>query len=147
MYCKNCGKQLDANAAVCTQCGFASGTGVNYCQNCGAQVTPGQAFCVGCGASLNSVYNQTNANSDPTAKSRLVAGLLAIFLGSLGIHNFYLGYTNRALVQLLVSIIGGMVTCGVATLAIEIWALVEGIFYLTQHDGYTADASGKSLKD
>ena len=39
-------------------------------------------------------------------KSRLAAGLLGILLGTLGVHNFYLGFTTRGVVQLLVSIIG-----------------------------------------
>ena len=43
---------------------------------------------------------------DPTAKSKLAAGLLGIFLGWLGIHRFYLGYNNIAIAQLCVGVIG-----------------------------------------
>ncbi len=46
-------------------------------------------------------------------KSKLVAILLCIFLGGLGIHRFYLGYTLIGIIQLLT--IGG---CG-------IWALID----------------------
>ena len=35
--------------------------------------------------------NTTSTN--PNAKSKIAAGLLGIFLGSLGVHNFYLGFT------------------------------------------------------
>lgn len=80
-------------------------------------------------------------------KSRLVAALLAIFLGSLGIHNFYLGKNNLGLAQLLIATIGGVLTCGIATGAIQIWAFVEGIFILTKTAGYTADADGQALRD
>ena len=42
-------------------------------------------------------------------KRRLAAGLLGILLGTLGIHNFYLGFTTRGVIQLLVSLIGACV--------------------------------------
>ena len=74
-------------------------------------------------------------------KNKLAAGLLAIFLGSLGIHNFYLGYTNRALVQLLVTVC----TCGFGGIAMGIWALVEGIQILT--GAINVDAKGIPLSE
>ena len=40
MYCRNCGEQIDSNAAICVKCGFAKGTGVKYCANCGKEVVP-----------------------------------------------------------------------------------------------------------
>lgn len=75
----------------------------------------------------------------------MAAGLLGIFLGGFGIHNFYLGFTNKALIQLLVSLIGGVITCGLATVAMEIWGLVEGIQILT--GTINTDAQGVPLKD
>ena len=91
------------------------------------------------------VINNGQVNNNPQAKSKLCAGLLGIFLGAFGIHNFYLGYTTKAVVQLLVSIIGGLITCGIATVAIEIWGLVEGIMILT--GSIATDANGVTLKD
>lgn len=78
-------------------------------------------------------------------KSKLAAGLLGIFLGGLGIHNFYLGYQKKALVQLLVCLIGGVITCGVASVAMEIWGLVEGIQILT--GSIAVDANNVPLKE
>ena len=49
------------------------------------------------------------------SNKKLAAGLLGIFLGSFGIHKFVLGYNNVAIVMLVVSLVGGVVTCGVAT--------------------------------
>lgn len=70
-------------------------------------------------------------------KSKLVAGLLGIFIGSLGIHNFYLGYTKRAIIQIVVSIC----TCGIG----GVWGFVEGIMILM--DKYvTVDANGVPLE-
>lgn len=136
MYCKNCGSPMDSGAAVCVRCGFARGTGSAYCPNCGRLTQAGAVVCVSCGASLN---------ARTFGKNRIVAGLLAIFLGSLGLHNFYLGNTNRAITQVAVSVVGGIVSCGLATLAVEIWALVEGIQILCGK--INEDADGVPLRD
>ncbi|MBE9924842.1 TM2 domain-containing protein [Cellulosimicrobium cellulans] len=58
--------------------------------------------------------------------------LAAIFLGSLGIHRFYLGYTGIGLTMRLVSVLSFGFTAPVIT----IWGLVEGILYLTSKTGY-----------
>jgi len=111
-----------------------------YCSNCGSKIEDSEKFCARCGKKVgnveDNVYTYSDNNSQSTIntsgqKSKLIAGLLGIFLGSLGIHNFYLGNTNRGLTQLLVSLIGGIFTCGVAAIAMEIWGLVEGIQILT----------------
>lgn len=64
------------------------------------------------------------------SKDKLVAGLLAIFLGSLGIHKFYLGYTKPAVIMLLVSLL----TLGIGATVMAVIALIEGILYLTKSD-------------
>ena len=60
-------------------------------------------------------------------KSKLAAGLLGILIGSFGVHNFYLGYTGKAVAQLLITLL----TCGVGAAISAIWALIEGIMILT----------------
>lgn len=72
-------------------------------------------------------------------KSRVAAGLLGILLGGFGAHNFYLGYTNKAILQLVLTIF----TCGLASL----WGLVEGILILTKNENFLTDASGVPLVD
>ena len=69
-------------------------------------------------------------------RSKLVAGLLGIFLGWLGVHRFYLGYTAVGLIQLVL----GILSCGIS----GIWGLVEGIVCLT---GGMPDADGRELRD
>jgi hypothetical protein len=66
----------------------------------------------------------------PSTRSRLVAGLLGIFLGPLGTHRFYLGYWILGLVMLATG--GG---CG-------IWSLVDAILILL---GNVPDADGRRL--
>lgn len=71
-------------------------------------------------------------------KSKLAAGLLAIFLGYLGIDQFYLGNTKMGVIRIVVS----FVTCGVAG---SIWGIVTGIMILT--GSINTDAQGNPLKD
>ena len=80
-------------------------------------------------------------------KSRLAAGLLGILLGCLGVHNFYLGFTTRGVVQLLVSLIGGIFTCGMATIAIAIWGFIEGVLLLSASPSRMYDGHGVILRD
>lgn len=68
----------------------------------------------------------------PDSKSKIAAGLLAIFLGSLGIHKFYLGYTTAGIVMLLVTLLGSLILIG--PIIMSIIALIEGIIYLTKTD-------------
>ena len=72
MYCRNCGEQIDSNAAICVKCGFAKGTGVKYCANCGKEVLPGANVCTNCGFAID---NTPNINPE-TQKSKMTAGLL-----------------------------------------------------------------------
>ena len=79
-------------------------------------------------------------------KSKLAAGLLGIFLGGLGIHNFYLGHTGRGVIQLLISLISLGFLSGVSA----IWGIVEGILILTAQPGaqpWGVDARGVPLKE
>jgi TM2 domain-containing membrane protein YozV len=76
---------------------------------------------------------------DVKPKEKLVAGLLGIFLGSLGIHRFYLGYNKIGVYQIVATIL----TCGVAGL----WGFIEGILYLVggTANGYKTDVNGVPL--
>jgi TM2 domain-containing membrane protein YozV len=75
------------------------------------------------------------------AKSKMVAGLLGIFLGGIGIHSFYLGKTTIGVIQIVVS----FVTCGLGSL----WGFVEGILILCSKPGssWHQDADGNELDD
>ncbi|WP_045076518.1 TM2 domain-containing protein [Psychromicrobium lacuslunae] len=76
-------------------------------------------------------------------KSKIAAGLLGIFLGSLGIHNFYLGFTGKAVAQLLISLL----SLGILAPLVAIWGLIEGILILVGSSGFQADAKGVPLRD
>lgn len=65
-------------------------------------------------------------------KDHISAGLLAIFLGVFGIHKFYLGCNQAGFIMLAVSIIGGILTFGLAAAVIWVIAAIEGLIYLTK---------------
>lgn len=131
MYCRNCGKEMPENAVVCVECGVQTGTGTAFCYNCGKETTPEQVVCTNCGVQLVTAAVGTGD------KSKLVAGLLGIFLGGFGVHRFYLGFTGIGIAQIAVTI----VTCGFGA----IWGLIEGILILT--GSFDRDADGNLLTD
>lgn len=77
-------------------------------------------------------YQQPYVSPTVGEKDHVAAGLLAIFLGWLGVHKFYLGYNTSGFIMLGISVLGGIVTLSVAVWAIWVIAIVEGIFYLTK---------------
>lgn len=131
MYCKNCGAEINENAVACMSCGFAKGTGTKFCANCGGELNPGAAICTNCGAAAKPIVNENGEQ-----KSKLVAVLLAFFLGGFGIHDFYLGYTKYGIIKIVLTLCTG---CGGG-----IWALVDFIRLLT--GSLHTDANGVELK-
>ena len=77
-------------------------------------------------------YQQPYAQPVLTTKDHVAAGLLAIFLGSLGIHKFYLGYNTAGFIMLAVTIVGSIFTLGLAAGVMGIIGIIEGILYLTK---------------
>ena len=68
--------------------------------------------------------------ADGTGKNKIVAGVLAILLGSLGIHHFYLGSTTAGIILLLVTVL----TCFAGSAITGIIGLIEGILLLVMPD-------------
>ncbi len=132
MYCKNCGAEMNENAVACMGCGFGKGTGEKFCASCGKEVNPGAIICTNCGASVKAVA--TGVSGEP--KSKLVAVLLAFFLGGIGIHDFYLGYNKNGIIKIVLSVCTGV--------GGGIWALIDLIRLLT--GSLHTDANGVELK-
>ena len=99
-----------------------------FCSNCGNELDEKAYVCPKCGVKVNS-----------NAKSRVCAGLLGIFLGAFGVHNFYLGYTGKAIAQLLITLLSFFVLSGISAL----WGLIEGILILCGN--INKDANGNDL--
>ncbi|WP_405013127.1 TM2 domain-containing protein [Kitasatospora sp. NBC_01539] len=71
-------------------------------------------------------------NTQLSDKSKVVAGLLQIFLGGFGIGRFYTGHVGIGVAQLL--------TCG----GLGVWALIDGIIFLVSDT--RTDAQGRKLR-
>ncbi len=141
MYCRNCGKEVAEEAVACLSCGMAPSRGRGFCQSCGQATNPEAEVCVHCGVRL------ATRPAGGEAKSKLVAGLLGIFLGGLGIHRFYLGYNKIGAIQAILTA-AGIVTCGILfplPIGAAIWGLVEGIMILTGK--IDKDANGNPLAE
>ena len=107
----------------------------DFCTKCGAEVALGNTFCSNCGESLScSVAKNGKVYS---TKSKLAAGLLGIFFGGLGIHNFYIGKVGMGVLQIIVS----FATCGIGAF----WGIVEGVMILTSPE--PLDGEGRIMKD
>jgi len=76
-----------------------------------------------------------NATGD---NKKILAGILGIFLGGLGVHKFILGYNKEGGILLGIWLIGAVLSCvGIGLLLIWIpgvIGLIEGIIYLTKSD-------------
>jgi TM2 domain-containing membrane protein YozV len=137
MYCRNCAHEVAEQAVICVKCGLAPLKGTSFCPYCATETHPEAVVCRHCGRPFSAVPSGD-------AKSKLAAGLLGIFLGSLGIHRFYLGYTAIGIAQLVLNLLG-FVTCGATSIAAWVWGLVEGIMILTGQ--LAKDAQGNPLRE
>lgn len=72
-------------------------------------------------------------------KSKMAAGMLAIFLGTLGIHNFYLGYTRNGVIQLVLTL------TMIGAIPSAIWAIIDAIHIFTGE--LAVDANGIPLTE
>lgn len=79
----------------------------------------------------NTSGRSTNQSLSDYENKRILAGIMGILFGSLGIHNFIYGYTTKGIIQVLMSTILAIFTCGLSAIAAYIWGLVEGILILT----------------
>ena len=139
------------------------------CPNCGSSVSPGQTRCRKCGSVVESAappvdttpaqsagqpvtviiqqggspggYTAPMVDTSTPVKSRVVAGILGILLGWLGVHRFYMDSAGIGTIQLLLTLL----TCGYGVLITGPWGLIEGILLLT--GVIDRDGMGRPFKD
>lgn len=84
------------------------------------------------------IKEEWNKMTSSTDNKKVLAGLLAIFLGSLGIHKFILGYQKEGIILLVATVVGYATSCiGIGffiLMATGVVGLIEGIMYLTKSD-------------
>lgn len=89
------------------------------------------------GNQAKAVYVAVHSPGAAGSKDKTAAGLFAIFLGGLGIHKFYLGFTGPGLVFLLTNTVGFLISwilLFIPHLILGVIAVIEGIIYLTKSD-------------
>lgn len=94
-----------------------------FCSSCGEIINKEAEICPKCGVRQHlPTHSQSQARSTTKVpKSKVAAGILALFLGGIGIHKFYLGNVGMGIVYLLFA----------WTFIPAIVAFFEGIIYLT----------------
>lgn len=142
MFCKYCGKEIEDGKEVCEECALKE-TKVEETKT--EEPKKEEVVVEAPKAENNNTNTNTTVNNVNTAnttqKSKLAAGLFGIFLGSFGVHNFYLGFTGKAVAQLLITVL----SCGCLSPVSAIWGLIEGILILAGDS--SKDAYGNDLKE
>lgn len=147
MFCKYCGKEIENGKEVCDECASKQTNVENVNEEPVKESVVTESTSPIKDNTVNNSANTTNTtvnnttNNSVNTKSKIAAGLFGIFLGSFGVHNFYLGFTGKAVAQLLITIL----SCGILSPVSAIWGLIEGILILA---GETSkDAYGNDLKE
>ncbi|MGL5651472.1 MAG: double zinc ribbon domain-containing protein [Paraclostridium sp.] len=139
IYCRNCANEMDYESSVCTKCGVKRGGGNSYCYVCGKETDEKADICVHCGVELKKRFSVGNAKG---TKSKLMAVILCILFGTMGIHRFYVGDNTEGFILLALTL-GGIVTCGITTIISGIWVIVDLIFIIIDK---ITDENGEPLQ-
>ncbi|SEH12396.1 Double zinc ribbon [Natronorubrum sediminis] len=135
-YCTTCGAELRDEAEVCPNCGVGQAPGAKaadrnhadgekYCVECGELIHERAEICPECGVRQPS-YGQTAGSHD---SDKIVAGILALLLGSLGAHKFYQGHI----------LYGVLYLCFFWTGIPGLLGIIEGILMLVADDDVYAE--------
>lgn len=160
--CKICGKAMDDSYKVCPYCGTPENSAEadsRQNQPNAQQQNPHQQNPYGQqnnyyqpGGYANNGYNQQQyAQPNPAytpaprpQRSAYIAAILSFIGGMFGLHNFYLDNKKTATIQLVVSLVGLVFTFGIASIAMEIWAITEGMKILKGE--INTDGTGAMIK-
>ena len=122
--CPECGKQYSTqekvNRVKCPYCGAE--TNVSYSDQEPNFQEQMRQFGNQASNALDSVFN-----NGPSGKSRGIAGLLALLMGALGLHYFYIGKTNAGILFLIAT----LVTCGALGVITQIISVIQAVLFFT----------------
>lgn len=153
MFCSQCGKKLPDEAKFCDGCGTAlqpSGENVPV-----LPIKPNPFAEPGSQPSVTHInIGEPNVginvgNVEVSPKSKIGAFLLALFLGWLGFHNFYMGHPGTGAIQLILQILIWVLfipTYGLSLLGeipFFLWVFIEMIMILC---GFVKDGDGLPIR-
>lgn len=122
--CPECKRQYSTQEKVsrvkCPYCGAE--TNVSYAEGQSNYQEQLRQFGNQASAAMDDVFS-----NGPSGKSRGVAGLLALFLGALGLHYFYMNKTNAGVLFLLATIL----SCGVLGFITQVVSIIQGVLFFT----------------
>jgi TM2 domain-containing membrane protein YozV len=98
------------------------------------------------GSSPSDVRNLGQRPRNHGGKSRVTAAILALLLGGLGVHKFYLGKPRAGWIMLALFVFG-IITLGTFLWVAPTIALIEGILYLTKSEEEFEDQYLNSEKE
>ncbi len=144
MICKFCEKEIPDEVVVCPECGKPVDEKYEREKEGNVEPTPAPE------PDPAPIPTPTPADK-PEQKSKVMAGILALVFGSLGVHNFYLGKNTIGAIQLSITVVSLLLSCctfGLSSLgvvAVEIWAIIEGIMIFAGK--INKDGKGVPLKN
>ena len=123
--CPECNRQYSTQEKVsrvkCPYCGAE--TNVSYSEQQGTNYQEQwRQFSDQASAVVDDVFS-----NGPSGRSRGVAGLLALFLGGVGLHYFYMGKTNAGVIFLVATLL----TCGLLGVITQIISIIQGVLFFT----------------
>lgn len=113
----------------CSKCGSPNGEAASFCEKCGnpMKAAAGAQGTGGAAAPDNATLRSpaTPAHNTVTGKNPTVALVLSIFLGGLGVGQFYNGDWKKGLTMALATILLGVISGGLVPLGIWVWSMID----------------------
>lgn len=125
-FCPNCGNQIASNTKFCTSCG------TKVAADSGEYVSPQPVRQQPIQPLMPPQQQPYDVQAPASQKSKIIALLLALFLGEWGAHKFYLGDTTKGVIMLVIGFIG--LFTFFPLLITGLWSLVDFIRICTMSE-------------
>ncbi len=171
--CKGCGEEIASDLIFCPKCGVRQNSSTDREQSIDKMVANAASVTDDVSSVISDAYSLvkfgkkvgkatvkevTEKKAGASSRSRVVSALLGFFLGTIGVHSFYLGKTTSGIIHLLMTLAGivlafyggikydeGLTGIGVILIvANSIWAVIEAVLLLC---GAGKDGRGIPVKN